>query len=1116
MVTYFNQNKMTRIIPITALLIAICSFPAFTQIIPVGQGSYTTQLPPGAVGPSLARYSENDAFRPATPLVSSLFDQPVQTNDFWSGILYPYFDDPHSSPIFAHPLVAKATGEGLEFGFTDQHVFAFQDYKFPYVPHLLVGVEGLNAPSTKVDGYGDWTVTASWESQEKVLRSTIGHGLPYIYFYVEGANVVINPKIDAQVWHQQGEVLGITIQGKHYGIFAPSGSQWQGTGPWTSSLNAKGFVSVALLPDNRAQTLELFRSHAYAFVVDSRVSWSYTEHDATLLSDYSYETVLMDSADGNSSETMSALYRHQWQHAINPMTEYEYLTPRGIMKLHEGNTFSTRLKFGGVLPSLPDEGDYNPSQLAELLASTAQEDWQYQNTYRNGKEMGRFANLAHIADQLGATSARDLIIEKLKTRLESWFTATGTQQYVYNDQWDVLTGYPSGFGADDQINDHHFHAAYAIIASATVAMYDSAWASQENWGGMVNLLIKDANNWDRNDEMFPFLRSHDAYAGHSWAAGHAAFGDGNNQESSSESMNFASSLVLWGEVTGQVEIRDLGIFLHATETTAIENYWFDVDDEVFPEDYGKVAIAIVWGGLGAHATWFGFDPEFVHGINMLPITAGSLYLGRHPNYVLTNYNEVVSERNSQPTKWKDLLWKYLSLSDPDLALSYYLNDPTYYLNQNDRDESFDGASRAHTMHWLYNLKKMGHVDTTTQADVPTYAVFEDASGEKTYVAYNAQGVEKTVRFTDGFEMQVPPRSLNSVSTRTENPDAPIVLLLAENTRGKSPLRVNFSASQSFDPNDRDLRFRWDFGDLGSGTNPDTSVTFTELGSQWVYLEVSNDLDITILDSVEITVLGNGTPFGGSPVRLPGTFEAEDYDVGGEGLAYHDVDANNIGLAFRPNEGVDLIAANDGGFAVYWIVAGEWIEYTVEVQEAGSFNFDVSVATVPGFGNFRMLIDNQDVSGRKNVTGTGSFENWTPLRVPNVEIGEGTHIVRFEFDSDTDKTGWLFSMNKVVVSRTSSVNNELAAEGPREFDLAQNYPNPFNPITQINYSIPKAAEIQLIVFDTMGRIVATLVDESKASGTYSVPFDASGLASGIYFYRMQAGSYSKIMKLTVLK
>ncbi len=88
--------------------------------------------------------------------------------------------------------------------------------------------------------------------------------------------------------------------------------------------------------------------------------------------------------------------------------------------------------------------------------------------------------------------------------------------------------------------------------------------------------------------------------------------------------------------------------------------------------------------------------------------------------------------------------------------------------------------------------------------------------------------------------------------------------------------------------------------------------------------------------------------------------------------------------------------------------------------------------------------------------------------------------------------------------------------PSEFSLYQNYPNPFNPSTTINYEIPKQSFVKLKIYDILGREVKTLVNEEKSAGNYKVTFDASGLASGIYFYRMQAGSFVETKKLILLK
>jgi hypothetical protein len=86
----------------------------------------------------------------------------------------------------------------------------------------------------------------------------------------------------------------------------------------------------------------------------------------------------------------------------------------------------------------------------------------------------------------------------------------------------------------------------------------------------------------------------------------------------------------------------------------------------------------------------------------------------------------------------------------------------------------------------------------------------------------------------------------------------------------------------------------------------------------------------------------------------------------------------------------------------------------------------------------------------------------------------------------------------------------------EFELAQNYPNPFNPTTKISYSLPSASEVSVKVYDMLGNEVRTLVNEMKDAGSHAVQFDASNLSSGIYIYAIQAGEFTKTMKMTLVK
>jgi Secretion system C-terminal sorting domain len=88
--------------------------------------------------------------------------------------------------------------------------------------------------------------------------------------------------------------------------------------------------------------------------------------------------------------------------------------------------------------------------------------------------------------------------------------------------------------------------------------------------------------------------------------------------------------------------------------------------------------------------------------------------------------------------------------------------------------------------------------------------------------------------------------------------------------------------------------------------------------------------------------------------------------------------------------------------------------------------------------------------------------------------------------------------------------------PRKFVLNQNYPNPFNPTTVISYQLPVSSYVTLKIFDAIGREIKTLVNKDEAAGNYNVNFNSSGLSSGIYFYRIQAGSFVQTRKLVVLK
>jgi serine protease len=121
-------------------------------------------------------------------------------------------------------------------------------------------------------------------------------------------------------------------------------------------------------------------------------------------------------------------------------------------------------------------------------------------------------------------------------------------------------------------------------------------------------------------------------------------------------------------------------------------------------------------------------------------------------------------------------------------------------------------------------------------------------------------------------------------------------------------------------------------------------------------------------------------------------------------------------------------------------------------------------------------------------------------------GEG--LANLQANADVAKNKWNDIKMLVGVDEGKSL--------PAAYMLNQNYPNPFNPGTTIKFDIPKASQVSLKVYDITGREVATLVDGIRTAGSYSIPFNASGLSSGVYFYKLQAGEYFAVRKLVVVK
>ncbi|MFI3297098.1 MAG: glycosyl hydrolase, partial [bacterium] len=634
---------------------------------------------------------------------------------------------------------------------------------------ILIGTASLDASQVTVSDHSDWTATMNWTSGDHQLEATAGIGMPFVYLTKESVEPISITVADRGTVTINNEML-IIEDAKLYStvdfvIYAPTGSTWVQSGSvYTSTLNDKNYLSIAMIPlsvtDVAAKAVE-YKKYAYVFPKNTTANYSYNESTSVVRTTFTVET---DVKEGTETLPLIGLLPHQWGNLASDapaLTGDVYDIIRGELKTMAATEYAVENTYYGIIPTLPAMGSLSPTfdldtlnTLVDAIKGETLETWT--DSYNDGQLLNRLIQTARVAAEIGNTDALNSIKATIKERVEDWLSfETGEVAFLfyYIEDWSVLVGYPSGHSQDSNINDHHFHWGYFIHAAAFLEQYEPGWADQ--WGDMVNMLVRDAACSNRGDDMFPYLRNFSPYHGHCWANGFATFPQGNDQESTSESMQFNSSLIYWGTITGNDSIRDLGIYLYTTEQTAVEEYWFDVNDRTFSSSQEYALVSRLWGNSLDNGTFWTSDIAASYGIELYPIHGGSLYLGHQKDYIQVLWDEIkentgITTNEVNADLWHDTMWKFAAFVDPNEALSMYNSYP-------ERSLKF-GVSAPHTYYWLHSMVALGEVSAEITADYPVATVFNQ-NGRKTYVAQNYTTEQITVSFSDGYQMQVPAQTL---------------------------------------------------------------------------------------------------------------------------------------------------------------------------------------------------------------------------------------------------------------------------------------------------------------------------------------------------------------------
>lgn len=699
------------------------------------------------------------------PKLAEGFNQAVPSNDWWSSVVFPAFGDPFSAPLYAHPLTVQLNAKGLSIGSqVDQQAFrtssTTRESITPFHHQLQVQILRDESDGFELIRYGDWSFTGGWRQNEGDPELTLAQASPIAWIKdTLAADISINWQGDLRVEALDGNVARLSINGDDYAIYSSDGSWILENSTLKLSQSASDIVdlAIALLPAQATtETKTAFDRLALNPIIDTQFQFSAGDDPFSIALSYNYET----GTEEGSSGTLFALYPHLQSFTQSDVTTTgSYSTPRGSMTLQQGSILSAEIPAMGILPMLPvslTAGERD--QLRTLILSDSEITNpkayldRFRDTYWSGKALLKTMQSAQLAKYIGEDALANKLVTAVTDTLDDWFHAsgqTGDRHFSYNPVWDTVQGYPDSFGSASQLNDHHFHYGYFIHAAALAGLFDPGWAQSQQT--MVDLLINDVAGWNLSDASLPELRNFSAMAGHAWASGHGAFGRGNNQESSSESMNFYTGLTLWGSITERSEMAQLGQTLYSLEAQAIQQYWFDHEATTYPDGFDVESVGMIWGDGAAHATWFSAEPEHIKGINFLPFTGGSLYLSEMARDPSAFFEEVDLLTGGRIDQWGALMLQYQALVDPNGALIR-------------EDELIgqleEGQSGAGVYSWIHTLSKLGSPTSEIRADHPLGAVFVNTD-TISYSAFNPGNANLLVLFSDGYTMNIAPGTLQT-------------------------------------------------------------------------------------------------------------------------------------------------------------------------------------------------------------------------------------------------------------------------------------------------------------------------------------------------------------------
>ncbi|KAI9921547.1 hypothetical protein PsorP6_002538 [Peronosclerospora sorghi] len=682
----------------------------------------------GAQEPSRSLVEHTYAMEGLCPpkyLDSSLIkNRAIPTNNWWGNIIA-HDSNAAIQPIWSNPYSLQMVVDKAPFGMAASYPYrsrfsggssgnngAVKYYAHGMVREFMFSAEEIvwQKPNIQVIDWADQGVTVKFTSSSGGnMISDLVSGMVYVSMKYSG----LTPRLvaSAAIASVNGQAFSGQIKGSKFEIVYNSGQKWV---VYALSSDGQSEKSITLTPDG---TLALKSTGVF----DGILRVALVLNDSWLSTLDQYKQCIVQGADIDLRD--DSTYTFNWQTTGDCSAGLLHFAMKhhvesidmncGVRQVDGMVTFSTtRGAFQAFttpsgssnpvwnineIQAIPE--DFYPSRripsnvvqqqrLVDHLREDINSQWSIPldgSYYFNGKAAQKYASLCLIANDTAVMgndrSLLTICVDKLRRVMMPFVSNTWTNKLQYDRIYGGIVS-SQGFKTKDlnsdfgntMYNDHHFHYGYWVHTAAIINRLDPTWSNLPRLNAMVDLLLRDVANFASDDQFFPRFRSFDWFRGHSYSHGVTPFADGKDQESSSEDINFAFGMYMYGKATNNVGIKNVGKLMTRVNAHAIKTYFLMEDaNQVHPPNFRRNKVTgIFFDNKVDYATWFSAEKYCIHGIQMIPVSAVTEFV-RTRQFVKEEWEQVLGKeaivtRQDTSNSWLSLLYTNYAMVDKQRAM----------------------------------------------------------------------------------------------------------------------------------------------------------------------------------------------------------------------------------------------------------------------------------------------------------------------------------------------------------------------------------------------------------------------------------------------------------------